>query len=96
MQNKRYIKKPLQREERMAQKKLEEKENKINFDFTTPELEYILANARFNDIQRRVFSRLVDINGRQSIVQISLGENISTATVSRIIKQIKNKILRLL
>lgn len=81
----------------MAQKKLEEeKENKINFDFTTPELEYILANARFNDIQKRVFSRLIDLNGRQSIVQISLGENISTATVSRIIKQIKRKILKLI
>lgn len=78
-----------------APKKLEEESVK-RLDFTTPELEYILANARFNDIQRRVFSRLVDINGRQSIVQISLGENISTATVSRIIKQIKKKILRLL
>ena len=74
----------------------EEKGNKINFDFTTPELEYILANARFNDIQKRVFSRLIDLNGRQSIVQISLGENISTATVSRIIKQIKRKILKLI
>lgn len=80
----------------MERKKLEEKENKINFDFTTPELEYILANARFNDIQRKVFSRLIDLNGRQSIVQISLGENISTATVSRIIKQIKRKILKLI
>ena len=81
----------------MEQKKLEEeKGNKVNFDFTTPELEYILANARFNDIQRKVFSRLIDLNGRQSIVQISLGENISTATVNRIIRQIKNKILRLL
>ena len=78
-------------------KKLEEgKDVKINFDFTTPELEYILENARFNDIQRKVFSRLVDLNGRQSIVQISLGENISTATTNRIIRQIKNKILRLL
>ena len=81
----------------MAPKKLEEeKDVKINFDFTTPELEYILANARFNDIQRKVFSRLIDLNGRQSIVQISLGENISTATVSRIIKQIKRKILKLI
>ena len=78
------------------EKKLEEKENKINFDFTTPELEYILANARFNDIQRKVFSRLTDIDGRQSIVKISIEEHISTSTVSRIIKQIKKKILRLL
>lgn len=78
-----------------APKKLEEESVK-RLDFTTPELEYILANARFNDIQRRVFSRLIDLNGRQSIVQISLGENISTATTNRIIRQIKNKILRLL
>lgn len=80
-----------------APKKLEEeKDVKINFDFTQKELDYILENARFNDIQRKVFNRLVDLNGRQSIVQISLGENISTATVNRIIRQIKNKILRLL
>lgn len=78
-------------------KKLEEeKENKINFDFTKQELEYILENARFNDIQRKVFGRLIDINGRQTIVRIAMEENISTATVSRIIKQIKKKILRLL
>lgn len=81
----------------MAQEKSEEgKDVKINFDFTQKELEYILENARFNDIQRKVFSRLIDLNGRQSIVQISLGENISTATTNRIIRQIKNKILRLL
>lgn len=81
----------------MAQKKLEEgKDVKINFDFTQKELEYILENARFNEIQRKVFSRLTDLKGRQSIVQISLGENISTATTNRIIRQIKNKILRLL
>ena len=81
----------------MVQKKLEEeKEVKINFDFTKQELEFILENARFNEIQRKVFNRLTDIDGRQSIVKISLEENISTATVSRIIKQIKKKILRLL
>lgn len=68
----------------------------MNYDFTKQELEYILENARFNDIQLRVFNRLTDIHGRQSIVQISMEENISTATVSRIIKQIKNKIKRLL
>ena len=78
-----------------APKKLEEESIK-RLDFTTPELEYILTNARFNDIQRKVFNRLTDIDGRQSIVKISLEENISTATVSRIIKQIKKKILRLL
>lgn len=78
-----------------APKKLEEESIK-RLDFTTPELEYILANARFNEIQRKVFNRLTDIDGRQSIVKISIEENISTATVGRIIKQIKKKILRLL
>ena len=78
-----------------APKKLEE-EKDIKFDFIQSELDYILENARFNEIQRKVFNRLTDINGRQSIVKISLEEHISTATVSRIIKQIKKKILRLL
>lgn len=81
----------------MGLKKLkEEKDVKINFDFTRKELEYILENARFNQIQRKVFNRLTDIDGRQSIVKISIEEHISTATVSRIIKQIKKKILRLI
>ena len=77
-----------------APKKLEEKD--VKFDFIQSELDYILENARFNEIQRKVFNRLTDIDGRQSIVKISLEEHISTATVSRIIKQIKKKILRLL
>ena len=80
----------------MGEKLEEEKENKVNFDFTEKELQYILENARFNKIQRKVFNRLTDIDGRQSIVKISLEENISTATVSRIIKQIKSKILKIL
>lgn len=79
----------------MVGKRLGEKDVK-KFDFTRKELEYIIKNARFNEIQKKVFSRLIDLNGRQSIVQISLGENISTATTNRIIRQIKNKILRLL
>ena len=48
-----------------APKKLEEeKDVKINFDFTRKELEFILENARFNEIQRKVFNRLTDIDGR--------------------------------
>lgn len=78
-----------------APKKLEE-EKDVKFDFIQSELDYILENARFNEIQRKVFNRLTDIDGRQSIVKISIEEHISTSTVSRIIKQIKKKILRLL
>ena len=76
--------------------KTPKKEKKVKFDFIQPELEYILRNANFTDIQEKVFNRLTDKKGRQSIVKISMEENISTATVSRIIKDIKKKILKLL
>lgn len=75
-------------------KKQEEKN--VKFDFVKSEIDYILENANFSEIQEKVFKRLIDKKGRQSIVKISIGENISTATVSRIVKQIKKKILRLL
>ena len=68
----------------------------MNYDFTKKEIDYINENARFNEIQQKVFDRLTDRKGRQTIVKISMEENISTATVSRIIKQIKTKILRVL
>lgn len=68
----------------------------MKYDFTKQELDYINENANFNDLQQSIFNRLTDRKGRQSIVQISMEEHISTATVSRIIKQIKNKIMRIL
>ena len=68
----------------------------MKYDFTKQELDYINENANFNDLQQSIFNRLTDKKGRQSIVQISMEENLSTATVSRIIKQIKSKILRVL
>lgn len=77
------------------QGKLEE-ESVNKLDFTKFELDYILQNANFNDIQLRIFKRLTDKYGRQKIVKIAIEENISERTVSRIIKQIKNKIKRLL
>lgn len=77
------------------QGKLEE-ESVNKLDFTKFELDYILQNANFNDIQLKVFKRLTDKYGRQKIVKIAIEENISERTVSRIIKQIKNKIKRLL
>lgn len=77
------------------QGKLEE-ESVNKLDFTKFELDYILQNANFNDIQLRIFKRLTDKYGRQKIVKMAIEENISERTVSRIIKQIKNKIKRLL
>ena len=79
----------------MASRKLEE-ENVKNFNYTKFDIDFILENANFNDIQLRVFNRLTSKKGRESIVEISMNENISTSTVSRIVKQIKNKIWRLL
>ena len=79
----------------MEKEKLEE-ENVNKLDFTKIELDYILHNANFNNIQLRIFNRLTDKFGRQKIVKIAIEENISERTVSRIIKQIKNKIKRLL
>lgn len=79
------------------QRKLELEEKDVKrFDFTTFEINYILNNANFNDIQLAVFNRLTDRKGRQTIVKIAMEENISERTVNRIIKQIKSKILRIL
>ena len=76
-------------------KKLEEESVK-RFDFTTPELEYILNNANFTVEQEEIFKMLTSKYGRASIVNISIKMNMSESTVKRRIKQIKSKILRLL
>ena len=78
-----------------APRKLEE-ENIKKFDFTKPELEYILANARFNDRQREVFDRLTDIHGRQKVIKIAMEMNLSDRTIQREIKAIKKKILKII
>lgn len=75
--------------------KLGEKDVK-KFDFTTFELNYIIKNANFNKDQLEVFKRLTDIDGRQTIIKMSMEMDKSTATISRIIDDIKNKIYRLL
>ncbi len=68
----------------------------MKFDFTKPELEYILNNANFTIEQEKIFKMLTSKYGRQSIVNIAIKMNMSESTVKRRIKQIKNKILRLL
>lgn len=81
----------------MVQKKLEEeKDVKINFDFTKKELEYILENANFTVEQEKIFKMLTSKYGRASIVNISLIMNMSESTVKRRIKQIKHKIIKIL
>ena len=77
------------------ERKLEEESIK-RLDFTTPELEYILHNANFTIEQEEIFKMLTSKYGRASIVNISIKMHMSESTVKRRIKQIKNKILRLL
>lgn len=68
----------------------------MKFDFTRPELDYILENANFTIEQEQIFKMLTSKYGRASIVNIAIKMNMSESTVKRRIKQIKNKILRLL
>ena len=77
------------------ERKLEEESVK-RLDFTTPELEYILNNANFTVEQEEIFKMLTSKYGRASIVKKKKKMNMSESTVKRRIKQIKNKILRLL
>lgn len=78
------------------QKQEEEKENKVKFDFTKQEKDYILQNANFTEEQEKIFNMLTGKEGRKSIIAISFEMNMSESTVKRRIKQIKSKILRLL
>lgn len=78
---------------------IQRKVDEINikrFDFTLPEKEFIINNANFTIEQDQIFKMLTSKYGRQSIVNIALKMNMSESTVKRRIKQIKNKILRLL
>lgn len=81
----------------MGKEKLEEeKENKVMLDFTKPELEYIKENANFTIEELTIFEMLTGKYGRETIVYIANKTNLSTATVSRRIKKIKNKIKKLI
>lgn len=68
----------------------------MKFDFTRFELNYIIENANFTDEQLNIFNLLTGKNGRETIVAISFKMNMSESTVKRRIKEIKNKIKRLL
>lgn len=68
----------------------------MKFDFTRFELNYIIENANFTDEQLKIFNLLTGKNGRETIIAISFKMNMSESTVKRRIKEIKNKIKRLL
>lgn len=68
----------------------------MKYDFTKKELDYIIENANFTDEQEKIFKMLTSKYGRASIVKISMEMNMSESTVKRRIKQIKNKIIKIL
>lgn len=68
----------------------------MKFNFTKPELDYILENANFTIEEEKIFKMLTSKYGRASIVNISLTMNMSESTVKRRIKQIKHKIIKIL
>ena len=68
----------------------------MKFDFTKPELDYILNNANFTIEQEQIFKMLTSKYGRASIVNIAIKMNMSESTVKRRIKQIKHKIIKIL
>lgn len=83
-------------QEQQEKQKLEERENNMNLDFTKIELDYIKENANFTIEELNIFEMLTGKYGRETIVYIANKMNLSTATVSRRIKKIKNKIKKLI
>lgn len=68
----------------------------MKYDFVQSELDFINANARFNDRQQEIFDRLTDKHGRQKVIKIAMEMHLSERTVAREIKAIKNKIYKIL
>lgn len=57
------------------------------------EYDYLVDELMLNELEAKILKMKIQ---NKSIVEMSMENNISTATVSRIIKRIKNKIIRLL
>lgn len=73
--------------------KTKRKNLKVNFDMIQSDKDFYLKNCNFNEIQEKVFN---DLTGKKqmSIIQISIKENMSDRTTSRVIRQIKIKMLQ--
>lgn len=65
----------------------------IKGEFTEPEVEYFRQKCNFTEDERDVFE--LRVRGK-SIVAISLALHMSESTVSRRLRGIKNKIIRVL
>ena len=77
------------------QKQKVKKYLKINFDMIQSDKEFYLANCNFDEEQEMVFKALTG-KTKMSIVQIAMKYNMCDRKVSKIIKQIKLKMIKVL
>ena len=66
---------------------------KLKGEFTEPEIEYFRQKCNFTDDEREVFD--LRVRGK-SIVAISLALHMSESTVSRRLRGVKKKVIRVL
>lgn len=77
----------------MEEKQIPQDVKDVKFDFTLKEYEYFCKECMFSEEQEQILK--LRIKGK-SIVAISMELHTSTATVSREIRKIKKKILKVI
>lgn len=75
------------------QNKKKKKVLKVNFNMIQSDKDFYLANCNFNETQEKIFNYLTG-KKQYTIIQISLMENMSERNVSKIIRQIKLKMIQ--
>lgn len=76
-----------------GQEKVKKKLLKVNFDMIQSDKDFYLANCNFNEIQEKIFKYLTG-KKQYTIVQISMMENMCERNVSKVIRQIKLKMIK--
>ena len=77
----------------MQEQNKKKKVLKVNFDMIQSDKDFYLKNCNFNEIQEKIFNYLTG-KKQYTIIQISMLENMSERNVSKIIRQIKLKMLQ--
>lgn len=65
----------------------------LKLEFTNDELDYIQSKIHFTELQKRIMGYRME---EYSITKMSMLENCSESTISREIKKIKKKIMRII
>jgi len=65
----------------------------LKLEFTNDELDYIKSKIHFTELQKRIIDYRMD---EYSITKMSMLENCSESTISREIKKIKKKIMKII